>query len=576
MSSDERDVVGARQPVLVTRGGARNSGGAELELAAAAEPVPLAATESDCDDDRSDGTPASLCLEAERLPLTRYDSTSERGSFERGALRSCSRGGLVSTLFAFVVVGAACLIIIDNAASGTADSAGAPIGPVLGPGQVESLPGVDGNVALPVRLYAGVAQPGPGSSAQFAASYWLAQSQREALRDPLIVVLGSSPKCSALLAAFRGGGLFHASGTNSVSFREDSWTRRASVLYLELPNGAGFQAQSLPKSKVNWTEEAVGAIAVQSVSAVLASYPLLQAVPLYVAAEGVMTRIAIIMSDLLPVTGLWLGGAMPAPRQQLAHISSDLLRQNLVNARTEAAVLQACRAESQACWFFSDCSLDCESALRQAFAIAGFSNGGNCSSSLLLQDSLLGGASIRSSSSPTLDCAAHRVPSLGMNECATYGGAYLRRRDVQRALGVIKARDELPRHWSSCAAEYGGEFAGWDEPQDAHFARLAAQRSEDAGHTTPRTLILVGGTSLVPATVPTLEWVQNATGISVNDAGWEAWMSASSGPAHLQTAGYTSRLSRSMAFATLRAQGNVPSGEDAIVLLDALINGFTR
>jgi carboxypeptidase C (cathepsin A) len=60
-------------------------------------------------------------------------------------------------------------------------------------------------------------------------------------KDPVLLWLTGGPGCSSLLATFHENGPFtFEPGTKKLSVNPQTWNKRASLLYLELPAGVGY------------------------------------------------------------------------------------------------------------------------------------------------------------------------------------------------------------------------------------------------------------------------------------------------------------------------------------------------
>ncbi|XP_025835840.1 venom serine carboxypeptidase-like [Agrilus planipennis] len=70
--------------------------------------------------------------------------------------------------------------------------------------------------------------------------FWFFQSENDYRNDPVILWLQGGPGASSLIALFVENGPFKISSNNSVEFRQESWTKNHSVLYIDNPVGSGF------------------------------------------------------------------------------------------------------------------------------------------------------------------------------------------------------------------------------------------------------------------------------------------------------------------------------------------------
>ncbi|KAG6406691.1 hypothetical protein SASPL_134300 [Salvia splendens] len=107
---------------------------------------------------------------------------------------------------------------------------------------VETLPGYDG--ALPFKLETGYI--GVGENDEVQLFYYFIESENDPARDPLLLWLIGGPGCSALSAFFYEIGPLAFDFENfdgslpSLVLNPYSWTKVASIIFLDYPVGAGF------------------------------------------------------------------------------------------------------------------------------------------------------------------------------------------------------------------------------------------------------------------------------------------------------------------------------------------------
>ncbi|KAL4613652.1 lysosomal protective protein-like isoform X1 [Arapaima gigas] len=103
------------------------------------------------------------------------------------------------------------------------------------PDEVTELPGMSFKPAY--RQWSGYLEAGPGRYLH----YWFVTSQKEPLKDPLVLWLNGGPGCSSLDGFLSENGPFHVKDDGTTLYENEfSWNKVANVLYLESPAGVGF------------------------------------------------------------------------------------------------------------------------------------------------------------------------------------------------------------------------------------------------------------------------------------------------------------------------------------------------
>ncbi|KAI6228321.1 Lysosomal protective protein-like protein [Aphelenchoides besseyi] len=70
--------------------------------------------------------------------------------------------------------------------------------------------------------------------------YWFVESEHDPANDPLIFWFSGGPGCSSLETLFNGNGPFLANDDGTLRKNEHSWTKFASIVYLNSPDAIGF------------------------------------------------------------------------------------------------------------------------------------------------------------------------------------------------------------------------------------------------------------------------------------------------------------------------------------------------
>ncbi|KAK0150055.1 Lysosomal protective protein [Merluccius polli] len=104
-----------------------------------------------------------------------------------------------------------------------------------GPDEVKVLPGMAFKPNY--RQWSGYLQAGPGKFLH----YWFVTSQRDPLKDPLVLWLNGGPGCSSLDGFLSENGPFHVHDDGHTLYENKfSWNKVANILYLEAPAGVGY------------------------------------------------------------------------------------------------------------------------------------------------------------------------------------------------------------------------------------------------------------------------------------------------------------------------------------------------
>lgn len=107
------------------------------------------------------------------------------------------------------------------------------------PDEVTHLPGM--MFKPKYRQWSGYLQARPGRFLH----YWFVTSQRDPVKDPLVLWLNGGPGCSSLDGFLSENGPFHVNDNGFTLYENTfSWNKIANVLYLESPAGVGYSYSS--------------------------------------------------------------------------------------------------------------------------------------------------------------------------------------------------------------------------------------------------------------------------------------------------------------------------------------------
>lgn len=103
------------------------------------------------------------------------------------------------------------------------------------PDEVTHLPGM--TFKPNYRQWSGYLQARPGKFLH----YWFVTSQRDPVKDPLVLWLNGGPGCSSLDGFLSENGPFHVNDDGATLYENKfSWNKIANVLYVESPVGVGY------------------------------------------------------------------------------------------------------------------------------------------------------------------------------------------------------------------------------------------------------------------------------------------------------------------------------------------------
>lgn len=103
------------------------------------------------------------------------------------------------------------------------------------PDEVTQLPGM--KFKPNYRQWSGYVQARPGKFLH----YWFVTSQRDPVKDPLVLWLNGGPGCSSLDGFLSENGPFHVDDDGATLYENTfSWNKIANILYLESPAGVGY------------------------------------------------------------------------------------------------------------------------------------------------------------------------------------------------------------------------------------------------------------------------------------------------------------------------------------------------
>ncbi|XP_028295942.1 lysosomal protective protein [Gouania willdenowi] len=119
------------------------------------------------------------------------------------------------------------------------------------PDQVTQLPGM--TFQPKYQQWSGYLQTRPGRFLH----YWFVTSQRDPVKDPLVLWLNGGPGCSSMYGFLSENGPFHVNSDGATLYENPfSWNQIANVLYLESPAGVGYSYADDKKYATNDDEVA--------------------------------------------------------------------------------------------------------------------------------------------------------------------------------------------------------------------------------------------------------------------------------------------------------------------------------
>lgn len=120
--------------------------------------------------------------------------------------------------------------------------------------EVTSLPGWD--KPLPSKMYSGYLTVDEAAGRKL--HYWVQYSENDPSTDPVSLWLNGGPGCSSLDGAMYESGQFHVNETDHTKlyYNEYTWSKVATMIYLEAPAGVGFSYAVDPLATTNDTQTA--------------------------------------------------------------------------------------------------------------------------------------------------------------------------------------------------------------------------------------------------------------------------------------------------------------------------------
>ncbi|PWA59060.1 serine carboxypeptidase-like 16 [Artemisia annua] len=153
---------------------------------------------------------------------------------------------------------------------------------------VTSLPGYPGE--LPFKLETGYVGIGENEEAQFF--YYFVESERNPEEDPLIFYLTGGPGCSAVITFFYQIGPLSFNFDNApenitLTSNPNSWTKMASVIYVDMPAGVGFSYATTKEASIS-SDSIVAKQANDFLRKFLIDHPKFLSNPLYISGISYM------------------------------------------------------------------------------------------------------------------------------------------------------------------------------------------------------------------------------------------------------------------------------------------------
>jgi carboxypeptidase C (cathepsin A) len=92
------------------------------------------------------------------------------------------------------------------------------------------------------KQYSGYLEINPSTGKRL--HYWFIESFHDAEKDPVVLWMNGGPGCSSMDGLFYEMGPMHFFGADSrdltLTFNPYTWTKKASMIFLEAPAGVGF------------------------------------------------------------------------------------------------------------------------------------------------------------------------------------------------------------------------------------------------------------------------------------------------------------------------------------------------
>lgn len=408
---------------------------------------------------------------------------------------------------------------------------------------------------------------------------------------PLIIFGQGGPGCSSMLGLFTEFGPWRPQRGGSLVPNPYSWSKVASLLFIDSPVGAGFSYESGVKTKLN--DETSALDFVSAVDLFFHKYPEMESVVFHFASESYGGHFLMQWTDLVlnseqfgHLAGRLQGIILGNP--YVSWESSDLAYAHAVWGRQLVSKPLWDEFEQRGCSVFGGYSsfsypAECQSLLLRVLSQKDSSTEleSNLNPYNLIDPSCVssqsqrvlqlgvaarsrgpdrsGGESLQSPSVSSVDVNSHYS-----DPCVElYLLAYLSRSDVKRALHVD---DSGPESWIQCSDDV---FYNWPTADSqADMTRLFRELMRSSAPPTLRILVFSGDADGVCPTIGTQQWIWESSRDRKVVSLWSPWYDESG-----QTGGFVTRFEHQATFATVHSAGHMVAASQPLRAL-SLVKGY--
>ncbi|KAA0064458.1 serine carboxypeptidase-like 13 [Cucumis melo var. makuwa] len=405
---------------------------------------------------------------------------------------------------------------------------------------VEFLPGFPGR--LPFELETGYV--GVGDLEEVQLFYYFVKSEGNPKTDPLLFWLTGGPGCSALTAlAFEVGPINfkikeYDGSLPEVILNPYSWTKKSSILFVDLPVGTGFSYGTTPQS-IKTGDFSQVHHSVQFLKKWLIRHPEFLSNPFYVGGDSYSGIVIPVIAQEILEGGYILGNPVTVGTTYQNFAIPFAHRMTLIPDELFESLTSSCKGEyvnidpsNVDCLRHYNTYQKCISKIHKANILLP-----KCSfhSPKRQEDAIFDGRSLYNTPKVLLD----PEPSIPSLDCPAYKfllSSYWANNDqVRKALHIRKGSIG---EWTRCS---DGQNYNYDiENAFPYHVNLSSK-----GY---RSLIYSGDHDMVVSHLDTQAWIKSLNYSIVED--WRPWFIAD------QVAGYTRSYANNMTFATIKGGGH--------------------
>ncbi|CAH1435063.1 unnamed protein product [Lactuca virosa] len=435
---------------------------------------------------------------------------------------------------------------------------------------VKTLPGFDGDLTLTLETgYIGV-----GASDAVQLFYYFVESQGDPQSDPIMLMPTGGPGCSGLVNLMSKSGPININYLNStwekqtLEINSDSWTKVASIIYLDLPAGCGFSYAKTPEAYI--TNDTFSAThAYQFLRKWLVDHPKFLNNPLYVASSSYSgIPVPIIVHKIykgnevgempkINIKGYLLGNPLTDINGDYNSKIPYAYRMALLSDAIYKSTQENCHGEyfnvdpnNTLCMHYLQVVHKCLERINTEHILEPQCDIANTLNSNLYRRGL------RSFEKSYRDIwtlpQAHIQPcELAQENIRRYIPAWANRNDVRKALHVSEELDDI--EWVRCNERMKFDFHKTEDIPYNHNVQSSVAYHRLLTTRNCRALVYSGDHDLLVPYLGTLKWIESLNLLVTDD--WRPWFFDE------QIVGYTMTYSNhnyNLTFTTIKGEGHTP------------------